>query len=141
MIIVPNAKLAQAIVTNYYLPEKRMSAMVEVRVSYDCDPDRIERVLLDVAAQGAREIPGMLADPAPSVTFDPGFGDSALGFTLNYQVAEFASQFSVRHELRKRIFRRFREEGIRIPFPARAVYMHTPEPGDAAEPKSGPAQS
>ena len=130
MIIVPNAKLAQAIVTNYDLPEKRMSATVEVRVSYDCDPDHIERVLLEVGARGAREIPGMLADPAPSVTFDPGFGDSALGLTLNYQVAEFASQFSVRHELRKRIFRRFREEGIRIPFPARAVYMHAPEPGD-----------
>ncbi len=73
----------------------------------------------------------MLADPAPSVTFDPGFGDSALGFTLNYQVAEFASQFSVRHELRKRIFRRFREEGIRIPFPARTVYHAAPEPGEA----------
>jgi small-conductance mechanosensitive channel len=129
LIIVPNAKLAQAIVTNYDLPEKRMSATVEVRVSYDCDADRIERVLLDVAARGTREIPGMLADPAPSVTFDPGFGDSALGLTLNYQVAEFASQFSVRDELRRRIFRRFREEGIRIPFPARAVYMHPPEPG------------
>jgi len=139
LIIVPNAKLAQAIVTNYDLPEKRMSAMLEVRVSYDCDPDRIERVLLDVAARGTREIPGMLAEPAPTVTFDPGFGDSALGLTLNYQVTEFASQFSVRNELRRRIFRRFKEEGIRIPFPARAVYMHPPEPGDAPEPKSGPA--
>jgi len=128
MVIVPNAKLAQAIVTNYHLPEKRMWASVEVRVSYDCDPDQIERVLLDIAAQGAREIPGMLADPAPSVMFDPGFGDSALDLTLNYQVAEFASQFTVRHELRKRIFRRFREEGIPIPLPARAVYMHGTEP-------------
>jgi small-conductance mechanosensitive channel len=140
MIIVPNAKLAQAIVTNYDLPEKRISATVEVRVSYDCDPDQVERVLLDIAARGAREIPGMLADPAPSVTFDPGFGDSALGLTLNYQVAEFASQFSVRHELRKRIFRRFREEGIRIPFPARAVYLHGPDPGDPVQPSSGPVQ-
>jgi small-conductance mechanosensitive channel len=140
LIIVPNAKLAQAIVTNYDLPEKRISATVELRVGYDCDPDGIERVLLDIAAQGTREIPGMLADPAPSVSFDPGFGDSALGLTLNYHVAEFASQFTVRHELRKRIFRRFREEDIRIPFPARAVYMHAPEPGGPAEPKSGPAQ-
>jgi small-conductance mechanosensitive channel len=141
LIIVPNAKLAQAIVTNYDLPEKRMSATVEVRASYDCDPDRVERVLLDIAAQGTREIPGLLADPAPTVTFDPGFGDSGLGLTLNYQVAEFASQFTVRHELRKRILRRFREEGIRIPYPARAVYMHAPEPDGAAEPKSGPAQT
>jgi small-conductance mechanosensitive channel len=141
MIIVPNAKLAQAIVTNYDLPEKRMAATVEVRVSLDCDPDHIERVLLDTAAQGTREIPSMLADPAPTVTFDPGFGDSALGLTLNYQVAEFASQFSVRDELRRRIFRRFKEEGIRIPFPARAVYLHAPAPDASVEPMSRPAQS
>jgi small-conductance mechanosensitive channel len=47
----------------------------------------------------------------------------------------------VRDELRRRIFRRFREEGIRMPFPARAVYMHAPEPGDGAGPKCGPAQA
>jgi small-conductance mechanosensitive channel len=105
-----------------------MSASVELHVSYECDPDQVQRVLLDIAAQGTREIAGMLGDPAPSVTFDPGFGDSALGLTLNYQVDEFGSQFSVRNELRKRIFRRFREEGIRIPFPARAVYMHGADP-------------
>jgi small-conductance mechanosensitive channel len=74
------------------------------------------------------------------VAFDPGFGDSALGFTLNYQVADFASQFGVRHELRKRIFRRFKEEGIQIPFPARAIYLHAPESGEPAKPGPRPAQ-
>ncbi|MBZ5725683.1 MAG: mechanosensitive ion channel family protein [Acidobacteriia bacterium] len=127
-IIVPNAKLAQAIVTNYYLPEKRMSASVQVGVSYECDPDRIERILVEIGKQGAGEIPGMLADPVPSAAFDPGFGDSALNFTLNYQVAEFANQFGVRHELRKRILRRFREEGIAIPFPTRTVHLDGPKP-------------
>ena len=34
LIIIPNAKLAQAIVTNYYLPEKRLSISVQVSVSY-----------------------------------------------------------------------------------------------------------
>jgi small-conductance mechanosensitive channel len=121
LIIIPNNKLAQAIVTNYYLPEKRLWASLQVGVSYSSDPDRIERVLLEVAQQGAQEIPGMLAEPAPSVAFDPGFGEWALGFTVNYQVAEFGQQFSVRNELRKRIARRFREEGIEIPFPTRTI--------------------
>jgi len=123
LIVVPNSKLAQAIVTNYHLPEKRMAARVEVNVSYEADLDRVERVLLEIAAAGAREIPGMLPEPAPSVAFDPGYGDSSLGFSVNYQVAEFVSQFAVKNELRKRIFRRFREEGIEIPFPTRTVYL------------------
>jgi small-conductance mechanosensitive channel len=129
LVIVPNSKLAQAIVTNFCFPEKRMAASLQVGVGYDSDPDLIERILLEIAAGAAGEVPGLLAEPAPSVVFDPGFGDSALGFTLNFQVAEFASQFGVRHELRKRILRRFREEGIRMPFPSRAVYLHPAEGG------------
>jgi small-conductance mechanosensitive channel len=139
MVIIPNAKLAQAIVTNYYLPDKRMSASIQVGVSYDCDPEHIERVLLDVAQKSTGEISGLLAEPAPAVTFDPGFGESALCFTLGFQVSEFANQFGVRHQLRKRIFRRFREEGIQMPFPTRTVYLHEPASGTAMEPNASRA--
>jgi small-conductance mechanosensitive channel len=123
LIIIPNSKLAQAIVTNYYMPECRISASLQVAVAYDSDIDLVERALLEVARQAVGEVPGLLGDPAPGVSFDPGFGDFALGFTLSFQVAEFAGQYSVRHELRKRILRRFRQEGICMPFPARTVYL------------------
>src|SRR5262249_16602668 len=82
MIIIPNAKLAQAVVTNYYLPEKRLWVPVVVSVSYSSDIEKVERVLLEEATHAAGQIPGLLADPAPSVRFEPGFGDSALGFTV-----------------------------------------------------------
>jgi small-conductance mechanosensitive channel len=123
VIIVPNSKLAQAIVTNYHLPDKRMSSQVQVGVSYDSDPEHVERVLLEIAMAGAGEIPGMLAEPGPSVALDPGFGESSLGFTVNYSVAEFSNQGGVRNELRRRILRRFREEGIEMPFPTRTVFV------------------
>lgn len=129
MVIIPNSKLSQAIVTNYYLPDKRMASSLQVGVSYGVDLEKIEQILLEVAIQGAKEIPGMLADPAPSVSLDPGFGDSSLGFTVGYQVAEFANQAGVRHHLRKRIYRRFQEEGIEMPFPTRTVYVHGPGNG------------
>ena len=127
MIIVPNSKLSQAIVTNYHLPEKRMGASLTVSVPYGVDVDEIEQILLGAAVDGAREIPGMLADPAPSVTFDPGFGESSLTFTVGYQVAEFVNQFGVRDQLRKRIYKRLQAESVASPFPARSVYLHQPE--------------
>lgn len=123
MIVIPNSKLAQAVVTNYYLPEKRMSVLIEVSVGYDSDPDKVERILVEEARRAAGEVPGLLAEPAPFARFDPGFGDSSLGFTLICQVAEFVDQYLVRHELRKRILLRFRQEGIEIPFPTRTVYV------------------
>lgn len=124
LIVVPNSKLAQAIVINYHLPEKRMGTGLQVNVALDSDVAQVEQVLLDIGLAAARDVPGMLADPAPSVAFDPGVGESSLGFSLNYQVAEFVNQFAVRNELRRRIFLRFREERIQIPFPTRTVYLN-----------------
>jgi len=123
MIIIPNAKLAQAVVTNYYLPERRMSLLIPVNVSYDSDPNHVERVLLEEAERAAGSIAGLLAEPAPMVRLIPGFGDSALSFTLICQIAEFVDQFLVQHELRKRIWTRFRAERIEMPYPTRSVYL------------------
>ena len=141
MVIVPNAKLAQSNVTNYYLPERRMGASVQVNVAYDSDIDHVERVLLEIGMKAVAEIPGMAAEPAPVVTLDPGFGESSLGFTLGFQIAEFSKQYSVRHEIRKRIVHRFREEGIAIPFPTRSILMNAaaeliPRPEVASPPKT-----
>lgn len=123
MVVIPNNKLAQSVVTNYYLPEKRMSLLIPVGVSYSSDPEQIERILVEEAKKGALDIPGLLGEPEPFVRFIPGFGESSLDFTLICQVREFTDQYTAQHELRKRIFRRFREEGIEIPFPHRTVYI------------------
>lgn len=123
-IIVPNSKLAQAIVTNFNLPEKRMTVSVQVGVSYDVDPDHVERVLIDVAKSAIADVSGMAADQAPTVRLSPGFGDSTLDFQLYVTITEFEQQFVVQHELRKRILIRFREEKIDMPFPTRTLYLH-----------------
>jgi small-conductance mechanosensitive channel len=126
-VIIPNSKLAQSVVTNYNLPEKSFSLRLPVSVGYRTDPQRVEVVLTEVALKAVGEVPGLLADPEPVVRFSPGFGESSLDFSLNCQVAEFSDQYLVQHELRKRIFQRFKEEGIEIPFPQRTVHL---KPGD-----------
>lgn len=122
MVIIPNSKLAGSIITNFNLPEKQMSVIVKVSVSYDSDPEHVENVLLEVAAQTADIVPGLLKKPAPFVRFND-FGDSALDFALICRVEEFVNQYLAAHELRKKIFKRFQEEGIDIPFPIRTVYL------------------
>ncbi len=125
-VIIPNSKLSQSIVTNYYLPEKKMSLLISVGVSYDSDPDWVEKVLVEEAKGAIGEVPGLLGPPEggePFVRFIPGFGESSLDFTLICQVNEFVDQYLVQHELRKRIFKRLRAEDIEIPFPHRTVYV------------------
>ena len=114
LIFIPNHKLAQSIVTNYNLPQRSLGVGIAVPATYDSDPSVVERLLTEVASAAVGQVPGLLKEPAPSAKLIPGFGKTSLEFTLDCQVAEFADQFLVQHELRKRIYRRFREEGIQF---------------------------
>ncbi len=123
MVIIPNNKLSQSVVTNYHLPEKRMSLSIPISVSYSSDIEKVERILIEEANKAIGEVSGLLGEPIPDARLVPGFGESSLDFTLSCHIREFADRDSVQHELRKRILRRFREEGIEIPFPQRTVYL------------------
>ena len=119
VVTIPNKKVAESIITNYDLPEPRLALLVRVGVDYGSDPDRIEVLVVDEVTRAVGEVPGLLGEPAPFVRLIPGFGDFSLDFTLVCQVKSFTDQFLVQHELRKRILRRFRAEGIQVP--ARAL--------------------
>jgi small-conductance mechanosensitive channel len=114
LIFIPNSKLAQSIVTNYSLPQRSIGIGIAVPVTYSSDPSQVERLLSEVASAAAGQVPGLLKNPAPSAKLIPGFGQTSMDFTLDCHVAEFADQFLVQHELRKRIYRRFREEGVQF---------------------------
>ena len=115
MVIIPNSRLAGAVVTNHNLPEKRVSVGIVVHVSYASDPDLIERLLIEEAKGAVGQVSGLLGEPAPVVRFVPGFGETSLGLTLVCRVRDFTDQNLVEHELRSRIFKRFRAQGIQMP--------------------------
>jgi len=114
LIFIPNNKLSQSIVTNYHLPERSVGIGITVPVNYDADPSQVERLLTEVASAAIGQVPGLLKEPAPSARFIPGFGETSMNFTLGCHVAEYADQFLVQHELRKRIHHRLREAGVRF---------------------------
>jgi small-conductance mechanosensitive channel len=120
-IIIPNSKLAQSNVTNYLIPENSFPLSMRVRAGYEADPERVEMILVDEARKAAGEVKGLLADPPPVALFVPGFGESSLDFTLICQVSDFTEQGAIQHELRKRIYKRFKQEGISMPYTVRTV--------------------
>jgi small-conductance mechanosensitive channel len=123
-VVIPNSTLAKATIINYSAPETRMAYTLPVSVVYGTDPGRVEKVLLEAAQEAIRDgLEGLLANPAPSVAFMPGFGPSSLDFSLNLQVRQFTDQFLVQSELRKRIVKKFQEAGIEMPFPTRTLIL------------------
>lgn len=131
LVVVPNNKLGQAIYTNYFLPEPRMWMSVSFGVAYDSDIDRVEAILLDEAKAAVGQIAGLLEEPAPTIRFNPGPGDWALVFQVNFNVGKYSDQFLVQSEMRKRLFKRLQREGVKMPFPTHSVVIE--KGGDAGE--------
>ena len=121
VVVIPNAKLARASITNYSMPVLRLAVSLVVSAAADADSRRVAAVLEEVIRAAALEVDGMLSDPPPSVLFIPGFGEASLNFTLNCQVRDLASQGPVQNELRHRILERFRREGIGMAVPVRRM--------------------
>jgi small-conductance mechanosensitive channel len=123
LVVIPNNKLGQTIFTNYYLPEPRMLMSVIFSVGYDSDVDQVEAILLEETRAAASLIEGLLAEPGPSIRFNPGPGDWALVFQVNFHVEKFADQYRVQSDLRKLLYKRLLRDRISMPFPTRTVLI------------------
>lgn len=122
LVIVPNAKIASAIATNYDLPDRQQAVLVQVGISYDSDLELAERVTVDVARSVMRETPGAAKDFEPFIRYHT-FGDSAIQFTVILRAVHHTERFLLIHEFVKRLQARYRQEGIEIPFPIRTIVM------------------
>ncbi len=125
IVVVPNQTVSRATITNYSLPDARLALGLKISVEYSMDLDHVQAVLLDEATRAVGAVPGLLGDPAPAVSLIPGFGEYSLDFTVGYHVPTFVDQYGVQDELRKRLLRRLRREGIVIAIPARTIHLST----------------
>jgi small-conductance mechanosensitive channel len=121
-VLVPNAKLASAIVTNYSMPDHEVVVNVAVGVDYGSDLEQVERVTLAVAREVQAETGGAVPGHDPVLRFNA-FADSAITATVSLRAKAFTDQGLVRHAFIKRLHARYRSEGIAIPFPQSVVHL------------------
>lgn len=113
LLVIPNATLSKAIITNYALPTANVASAVRVDVVADSDVEKVEGALGDEARR-LLDIPGIAGTPEPSVALTPGFVDGGIAFTVAFYVHSFSDQASVQHAIRMRIAARLRKEGISL---------------------------
>ena len=77
-IIVPNATLSKAVITNYHQQNPRLLLVTPIEVSLEADPDRVGAILGE-EMKGATDIPGVDASQSPFVRF--AIGDRGFTFT------------------------------------------------------------
>jgi small-conductance mechanosensitive channel len=114
VVIVPNAKLSQAVVTNFHRPSTDTGLSVEFVVDADADLDVVERIGVEVAAAVMREVAGGMPEVQPAVRF-LGFSDLGLRCGVMVRTRHMGDQALVRHEIIKRLQAALREAGVEIP--------------------------
>jgi small-conductance mechanosensitive channel len=118
LLIIPNAELCNTILVNMAFPDVRGKGRINLGVAYGSDADKVKRLLVEIA----REVPDVLADPAPEAYF-VSFGENALNMSLFFWVEEYTRVFAVTDAINSRIIKRFREDNIDIPYPIRRVLL------------------
>jgi small-conductance mechanosensitive channel len=115
LIFVPNSKLTQSIITNYYMPTRDTDVPIVFGVHYNSDLAKVERVVGEVAAATITALPdNTLAGVKPVVRFT-GMGNSQIDMMVVIRASQFESQHIIKHTFIKMLLERFRREGIVIP--------------------------
>jgi small-conductance mechanosensitive channel len=122
IIIVPNSKLADMTVSNYYLPQHEITFAVEIGVSYESDLEQAEKITKEVIYQTLQEMEEGVKEFEPEITFIS-FGESNIKMKAFLRVSNYSAQFKVRSFFIKELHKRFNKEGIHIPYPIRTVLM------------------
>ena len=118
-VSIPNAVIGTAkIINESGGPYVRHRIRIPIGVAYDSDIDTVIDTLKEVAAENDY----VVDEPAARVRIR-GFGDNAIEMELLGWIKRPADRGMTIHRLNYRIIKRFREQGIQIPFPQRDVHI------------------
>ncbi len=117
--IVPNETLVGSIVQNETFTDPKVRVAVPIQVSYATDLEKAMAIMIEAA----KAQPRVMHDPAPGA-FLEAFADSGINLQLGFWIRDPAEgTLGIRSAINMQIWRRFKEEGIEIPFPQREIRM------------------
>jgi len=121
-VMIPNGVFSSGKVTNYDLPSSEAAVLVNAGVHYDSDLEKVEKITIDVAKDVQKNIAGAVKEFEPFIRYNT-FADSSINFTVIMRAENFVANYLIKHEFIKRLHKKYKAEGIVIPFPIRTIYM------------------
>jgi small-conductance mechanosensitive channel len=123
-VIVPNSEFINHRVVNWtHGDNEAVRAQVAVSVDYQSDIRIVQDVLLEIAKNENSVMP----NPAPHVEVRS-LQESAIEIILHVWTKDIFNMPRVKSDLYSSILTRFREEGIKIPYPRRQVQINQASP-------------
>lgn len=121
-IVIPNSKLVVDNVINWSYNGRYSRFHVDIGVGYDTDPEKVRKILLQVADTQME----ILTQPKAAVQFTE-FGDSSLNFKLHFHTYNFWEIERIKSDLRFKLFAALKKENIEIPFPQTDLWLRNAE--------------
>ncbi|MEQ6167085.1 MULTISPECIES: mechanosensitive ion channel domain-containing protein [unclassified Ekhidna] len=116
-IIIPNGPLANSSLTNYSTePRRRLD--LTVGVGYGDSTEKTRETLMELINADDR----ILKDPEPFIAVAE-LADSSVNFTVRLWV-EAGDYWPLKFDMNERIYNKFNEVGLNIPFPQMDVHVH-----------------
>jgi small-conductance mechanosensitive channel len=120
--LIPNEDFITHEVINWSFSDALVRLDVEFGVSYDSDPHQVSALAIEAAAGCQRVYAGR-----QPVCWLTKFGESSLGFILRFWIDDPREGLTnIRGIVLLALWDTFKEHGIKIPYPHRAVIMKTP---------------
>jgi len=118
-IVVPNAMLAKAPISNYTKPQAVARRSVYVAATYSVSPLVVQRIIVDAIHDAF----GVVKEPAPSVVTHV-FGEYGIEYWVRYYTDQFDKRDRVDGAVRDRIWYALRRAEVEIPYPHRTLEVH-----------------
>ena len=118
VLIIPNHKFLTSILYNWTENGTLTRESINFGVSYNTEVNFLKEELIKLT----NSHPKILKKPEPTLLFED-YGDSALLFKLLFSMNKSFEANIVKSDLRYKMFKKFKECNIEIPFPQREVTL------------------
>lgn len=122
-VTIPNSKLHKSIIRNKSQPKSAFRTTIDVSISYDSNPDKVQNVLqetIDTLINEENSI--ILNNPRPQIHLRE-FGDSAMKFEIFVWIKLPNQKPVVQNKINNQIYKSLLNENIKIPYPQRTIHF------------------
>jgi small-conductance mechanosensitive channel/CRP-like cAMP-binding protein len=110
VIVIPNNTVAAEMIVNFSRPDHKTALTIPLKVSASAPPAAV----LDALRQAAREVPEVIAAPAPQA-FILSYDDLGISYLVKFWVTDFARKNTIIGDVARHIWYKFKRENIDIP--------------------------
>ncbi len=110
VVVIPNNTVASEMIINFSRPERTTALVLPLKVSYSAAPAAV----LEALRQAAREVPEVLATPAPQA-YILSYEEAGISYLLKYWVTDFSRREPITGDVARHIWYKFQRLNIEIP--------------------------